>query len=265
MIVLHYGSGARDFEILGPAISTEDWASLKSGAIGLLRARQMPEAADLLLAAPFQLRQGTNVFGDDFLVLLATVPLEKYVDLARLENDKLGRTSVRSIVDVLTELGPYVRFAAIQLDSKAAPELVPAPTLRLTATAVERALQDAQNLLHTSGPVSAVDRVHTALHGYVKALCDEAAIAYPSDASLADLFKRLREHHSAFASGAHGEHVGRMVRALATIVDASGTLRNRGSVAHPNDELMEPPEAILVINCARSILHYLDARIKQAG
>lgn len=265
MIVLHYGSGARDFEVLGPALASDEWALLKTAATGLLRARQLPQAADLLLAAPFQLNQGTNVFGDEFAILLARVPVDKYVELASLENDKVGRASVRAIVDAITEIGPYVRFAAIQLDSKAAPNLVPAPTLRLTTTAVERALQDAQNLLQTSGPVSAVDRVHTALHGYVKVLCDEATITYPSDASLADLFKRLRVHHSAFASRAHSDHVDRMVRALATIVDASGTLRNRASVAHPNSDLMEPPEAILVINCARSILHYLDARLKQAG
>lgn len=265
MIVLYYGSGARDFEIVGSSMSAEDWAPLKSAAVGLLRARDLRRAAELLLTTPFEIHQGTNGFGDDFSVLLASVPMERYVELAKLENDQVGRASVRSIAEVVTELGPYVRFAAVGLDSKAAPDLVSAPSLRINVAAVERALQDAQGLLQISGPVSAVDRVHTALHGYVRVLCDEASLVYPSDAGLADLFKRLREGHPAFTDGIHAEHVNRMLRALATIVDASGTLRNRASVAHPNEHLMEAPEAILVVNCARSILHYLDARIRRGN
>ena len=31
---------------------------------------------------------------------------------------------------------------------------------------VRRALDDADSLMRTSGPLSAVDRVHTAMHGY---------------------------------------------------------------------------------------------------
>ena len=40
---------------------------------------------------------------------------------------------------------------------------------------VRRALDDADVLTRTSGPQSAVDRVHTAMHGYLKGLCDSAA------------------------------------------------------------------------------------------
>jgi hypothetical protein len=263
MVVLHHGSGARDFEILGQAMSADEWEALKTGAIGLLRARQHPDASNLLARVPFELRDATNVFADEFTVLVATVPLDEYVELAKLEHDRAARASVRPIVETFNELGPYVRFVAIQLDSKAPAVLVSSPTPRLNAAGVERALQDAQHLLHTSGAVSAVDRVHTALHGYIRALCDEAAIEYPSGASITDLFKRLREEHRGFVSAPHSEQADRMFRSLASIVDAANTLRNRGSIAHPNEVLLEEAEAILVINCVRTMLHYLDAKTKQ--
>lgn len=38
---------------------------------------------------------------------------------------------------------------------------------------VEKALKDAEVLLTNSGPVSAVDRVHTAMHGYLKSVLDK--------------------------------------------------------------------------------------------
>ncbi len=38
-------------------------------------------------------------------------------------------------------------------------------------------------------------------------------------------------------------------------------LRNQASMAHPNEELLEPAEALLVINVSRSILHYLDTKL----
>jgi hypothetical protein len=38
-------------------------------------------------------------------------------------------------------------------------------------------------------------------------------------------------------------------------------IRNKSSIAHPNDELLSEAEAMFAINCARSILQYLDSII----
>jgi hypothetical protein len=43
-----------------------------------------------------------------------------------------------------------------------------------------------------------------------------------------------------------------------------GTLRNRASLAHPNEELLDHDEALLVINLGRSLLRFLDAKLKNA-
>jgi Abortive infection C-terminus len=135
------------------------------------------------------------------------------------------------------------------------------PQLRVTSEVVRRAIADAETLLQSSGPTSAVDRVHTALHGYLKLLCDEAGITYGIDPTILDLFKLLKQQHPRLQSlGAHRDHVVQVLRSLGSVMDALNPARNRGSVAHPNDDLLDSDEAMLFINAARTVLQYLDAK-----
>lgn len=39
-------------------------------------------------------------------------------------------------------------------------------------------------------------------------------------------------------------------------------MRNNATPAHPNDALLEAPEAMLMINGVRTLLHYLNAKIR---
>lgn len=124
------------------------------------------------------------------------------------------------------------------------------------------ALADAQTLLRTRGPGSAVDRIHTGVHGFLKSACDKASIAYPSEATANQLLKALIEHHPALQDlGPRSDDIRRMMKTTATIVDAMGTLRNKASLAHPNEELLGNDEALFVINLARSLLSFLDRKI----
>ena len=59
----------------------------------------------------------------------------------------------------------------------------------------------------------------------------------------------------------NSEHTKRIVMALASIVDATNTLRNTASAAHPSPQLLEAAEAMLVINAARSLIHYFDSKL----
>ncbi|HEX7133312.1 MAG TPA: abortive infection family protein [Iamia sp.] len=128
---------------------------------------------------------------------------------------------------------------------------------------VRRALDDADNLMRSSGPQSAVDRVHTALHGYLLALCDDAGIAHGDRPTMNQLFKALRAEHPGLADlGARGEDVVKMLGAMATILDSLNPVRNNASMAHPNALLVGEPEAVLVINTVRTLLTYLDAKVK---
>lgn len=50
-------------------------------------------------------------------------------------------------------------------------------------------------------------------------------------------------------------------RAMATVLDSLNPLRNNASVAHPNEELLDEPEAHLAINAARTVFAFLDAKL----
>lgn len=128
---------------------------------------------------------------------------------------------------------------------------------------VRRALDDADALLRTSGPQSAVDRVHTALHGYLLALCADAGIVAGDRPTMNQLFKALRAEHPGFANlGAREDDVARILGSMASILDALNPVRNNASVAHPNDELVGEAEAVLVINTVSTLLTYFESRLR---
>lgn len=130
---------------------------------------------------------------------------------------------------------------------------------------VGRAISDAETLLKTSGATSAVDRIHTAIHGYLLCLCQEAGLKYADDASIVSLFKILRKDHPKLTQardGVRGQDIERILMALANILDVLQPLRNRASLAHPNEQLLADAEAMFVVNVSRTILGYLADKMK---
>jgi hypothetical protein len=141
-------------------------------------------------------------------------------------------------------------------------EHVAATLQAVTSEVVRRAIADADSLVATEGPISAVDRIHTALHGYILSVCDAASISYPADVSLTAAFKLVRTQHPKFAGPtAQSKEIERIAQACATIADAMNPVRNQASVAHPNRTLLGDAEAHLVIDVGRSIINYLDAKV----
>jgi hypothetical protein len=133
----------------------------------------------------------------------------------------------------------------------------------VTRVVVVRALADAENLLQTTGATSGVDRVHTALHGHLLALCEQAGVATQPDASMTAIFKALRREHPTLRDlGPRRQDIEKVLNAASNIFDALGPVRNRASVAHPNLELLAEPEAMLVINVGRTLLNYLDTKLR---
>jgi len=139
---------------------------------------------------------------------------------------------------------------------------ISSPTPKTTSSIVNRAISDIDTLINSSsGPVSGVDRIHTALHGYLQTVCDKEKITYAKEDSMAKLFKLLRQHHPALQNlGPHSQEIERVLHSFATVLDALNPIRNNASVAHPTNNLLERDEAMLVINSARTIIHYLDSK-----
>jgi hypothetical protein len=131
-----------------------------------------------------------------------------------------------------------------------------------TTATVRMALDDADMLVTTRGPTNAVDRVHTALHGWLRAAVAASGVATAAEASMPAILKAMRSDTGPLADlGRRGNDVAKLPNASASILDALLPLRNRASLAHPNDELLDAAEAHLVINIARSLLLYFDTKI----
>ena len=141
---------------------------------------------------------------------------------------------------------------------------VETPEIQNTSEVVLEALQDAELLLRTRGPKNAVDRAHTALHGYLRKLCLDRGEPMPADPSLTTLFKVLRESERFPEFSAiipHDSEAQRIFRSIAAALDSLNIVRNRATLAHPNDLLLETPEAMLYINLSRAVLAYIDAKL----
>jgi hypothetical protein len=134
-----------------------------------------------------------------------------------------------------------------------------------TTDTVQRALADAEALTKTRGPVSAVDRVHTALHGHLAHLCRTAGITLGNDPSVTQLWSMLiAQHPKLQIPDVRKDDIKKILRSASAIVDSINTIRNRASLGHPNEELVDEDEAWLVINVTRSLLHYLDRKLGAA-
>ena len=137
------------------------------------------------------------------------------------------------------------------------------PTLNITSDIVERAIADTAILVEKNGPQSGVDRIHTALHGYLKAVCSNIGITVDEFDSLTNLFSKLKQNHPSLqGNGARQEEIDQIIRSFSNVLDKLNPIRNKASVAHPNDQILEKDEALFVINAAQTILHYLNSKFK---
>ena len=133
------------------------------------------------------------------------------------------------------------------------------PTPTSTRDVVHRALADADALLRTNGPASAVDRIHTALHGHLLSLCASADITLPNDPSITVAMKALRENHvNLQPAGTRSSDITQVLYAMSNVLDKINAIRNNASAAHPNEILLGDAEARLVINAGKTVFAYPD-------
>jgi hypothetical protein len=141
-------------------------------------------------------------------------------------------------------------------------EGVSAVSLQTSYAVVLQALQDAELLLSKSNASSGIDRLFTALQGYMEFILDDINFSYIENDSITSLYKNIRDNHPAFHTSGHREQdIKRILQSMSTIIDTLQPVRNKASLAHPNP-LLEEPEAMLVINSTRTILHYLDSKVQ---
>lgn len=162
-----------------------------------------------------------------------------------------------SVVNDLLESyrAPFrIKDWALVQSSNYVPPPAPAPNAE---SVVDQALSDARALVGQSGAPRAVDRLHTAFHGYLENLCQSAGINVGDDEPTQRLFKALRNEHPAFKStGPRAQDVARVLQSMASVVDSMSTIRNKASLAHAN-QLLGEPEAALALNAISTLFHYV--------
>ena len=269
VLILFSGSGSQEIQLLEPSLSPPVWSRTRAKAVRFMRNRgrteeeynQNQRAAGFLESQPFELLNGTNSFGDEFVLLYADLPETTYVEMMDLEADPAQRALFRRMADGLAHTDTHVRFIAVALGEELSPGVVLAPSPAAASDVLEQALADVERALASGRPASAIDRVHTALHAYLRDLARVARLPVTPDTGMPELFKVLRKSHVALLpAGPRREDLERIMSALATIVDALNPLRNKASLAHPTDQLLADAEAMLAINAVRTLFHYLEMR-----
>jgi hypothetical protein len=258
--------GAQEI-ILVERVTVPVWEALRRNAIRFMKARLCPPGSMAHLEETlYELWQGTNGFEDKFELLFYKADIERYTEVER-DNDHnqyLHQYAYPDIASALENLGRPIRFIAVELDVSGNVRSVPAPgKLEITSIVVDAALMDAETLIRSSGPANALDRVHTALHGYLETICEREGIAVDENASITTIFARLREEHPALKiTDPQAQRMTvQILRGMAQIIDALNPVRNEKTLAHPN-ELLNEAEAMVAIHAIRTLLHYFDKRLK---
>jgi hypothetical protein len=135
--------------------------------------------------------------------------------------------------------------------------------LVITSEVVQRAIDDMKTLIEKNGAISGVDRMHTTLHGYLKAICLKENISIAEkDPTLTQLFKEIRKSPKFNINCTRTHELEKILNSIANILDALNPIRNNASIAHPNELLLPEAEAYLVINAAQTVLHYINSKFK---
>jgi hypothetical protein len=261
-----FPNSALDIKLVA-RVPTPEWEALRRNTLRLMKGRFCYDGSlNHLKETPYELWRGTNGFGDQFELLYYKADIEAYTEVER-ENDHneyLHNYAYPDIATALESLGRPIRFIAVELQVAGDVPSVPAPgKLEFTSAVVEAALADAETLIRTSGPANALDRVHTALHGYLETICDREFISYEDDASITSLFAAIRKDHPVIQiKDPEAQRMTVLIlRGMALVVDALDRVRDKKSLAHPNT-LLDEAEAMLAINTIRTLLHYFDKRLK---
>ena len=127
---------------------------------------------------------------------------------------------------------------------------------------IHKAIADAELLMDQGKYDSAFDRIHTAFHGYLRKLLDNKQVSYEESDTLSQLYTKLHTEVSAnIGSSDIAELVKKSLRSASGIIAAINEMRNRHSLSHPNDDLLQKKEAEFAIKLVRDMSDYINSII----
>lgn len=110
--MLFHCDSAQDFQLLSPKYGKAELKNVMFNVQQVLRRRGHAGAADVLTTVEFEVWEATNSFSDEFSVLYAEVPLDRYESLRG--GGVAGNSDFAQVAEVLTELGTFIRFIACE-------------------------------------------------------------------------------------------------------------------------------------------------------
>lgn len=137
-------------------------------------------------------------------------------------------------------------------------ELIDFSTISLTEV-IGKAISDAELLMGEGKYDSAFDRIHTAFHGYLRKLLDNKGVAYVESDTLSQLYTKLHtELSSNIGSTEIAELVKRSLRSASGVIAAINKMRNKHSLSHPNNDLLQKREAEFAIRLIKDLSDYIN-------
>jgi Abortive infection C-terminus len=258
-------SGIDQFELV-KQLSPARFEVVKRSAVRYMTKKHAPFGEiDFFEQSPWEFWNAKNEYGDSFDVLYMTVSMDTFVEIENevgIWRDRIVH-ACPAIARAMDRVEKPVRIIAVGFDLDSAVANVPSPSVVTTASVVEDALAQAETLIGRHGAGSGLDRVHTAFHTYLESLCQSLGPGIRDDIPITALFAYLKQHHPALAitESQDKAKLETIFRNLSKIIDTLDHFRDKKSLAHPNP-LLEDPEAMLVINVVRTMLRYLDMRLR---
>lgn len=123
---------------------------------------------------------------------------------------------------------------------------------------IAKAIADAEQFMNDGNYSSALDRIHTAFHGYLRNKLDALHVEYEESDTLHQLYNKLHSQIAEDMSDDIASLIRTTIRSASGVVSSLNDLRNRHSISHPNPDLISDREAKLCIAIVKSLSDYIE-------
>ena len=121
------------------------------------------------------------------------------------------------------------------------------------------ALKDAQAYIDAGKFPNAVDRIHTAFHGYLRETLEKHQIPFNQTESISALLTKLYEYYyRSIQPPQVASKIKKVLRGSGGIVQSVNEMRNNNTIAHPTDQLIEKREAELMVRLVDALFYYIE-------
>lgn len=118
------------------------------------------------------------------------------------------------------------------------------------------AIEDANKFMYEGNYTSALDRVHTFFMGYIRENLRSKGIEYTENETLNQLFKKIYSFYE--SEKLIDKKIGTILKSMTGAISSINDLRNKNSLSHPNENIVNNRDAKLAIETVKMITNYLE-------